>query len=167
MREADFTAALEAEGGRSFAPELLRWVHGRGELPVQALLEQHGVTVLEEPGQLAHRLGLRVSETSGVHIKTVLRGSVAEQAGFAAGDEWLGIEVPAAPKTGTKPLYSGWHMGRLDDLTLYAGTAKKIIALVARDKRLLRLSLVMPPEMTTWRLAVKDTGLLDQWLAPV
>ena len=178
MREADFARALEAAGGRSFAPELARWVHGRDELPLKTLLEQHGVAVLEDPAQLAHRLGLRVSETGGVHIKTVLRGGIAEQAGFAAGDEWLGVE-PAAPsagkgktsakntaKTGAQPVHGGWRMSSLDDLTLYAGAANQVTALVARDKRLLRLAMTVPPALTTWRLAVKDATLLDQWLAP-
>jgi predicted metalloprotease with PDZ domain len=42
--------------------------------------------------QLAQRLGLRVAENHSVQIKTVLRGGAAEQAGFAAGDEWLGLQ---------------------------------------------------------------------------
>ena len=57
-------------------------------------------------------------------------------------------------------------MSKLDDLMLYAGTAKKVTALISRDKRLLRLDLGMPPPLTTWRLAVQDAVRLDQWLAP-
>ncbi|OGB06116.1 MAG: hypothetical protein A3E79_01420 [Burkholderiales bacterium RIFCSPHIGHO2_12_FULL_61_11] len=57
-------------------------------------------------------------------------------------------------------------MSRLDDLLLYAGAAKKVIALVSRDKRLLRLELTLPPAFTTWRLAVRDAALVNQWLAP-
>jgi predicted metalloprotease with PDZ domain len=162
LREADVAAALQAVGGRSFAAELARWVHGLNELPLKTLLEQHGVAVLEEPAQLAQRLGLRVTETEGVQIKTVLRGGVAEQAGFAAGDEWLGLEVAgASPRAAAE----GWRMQKLDDLTLYAGTAKSVTALVARDQRLLRLELVLPPALTTWRLVARDAALLDQWLA--
>ncbi|MDO8719814.1 MAG: peptidase M61 [Polaromonas sp.] len=164
LREADVAHTLAALGGRSFAPELARWVHGLDELPVKALLMRHGVAVLEDPAQLAHRLGLRVSEGQGVHIKAVLRGGAAERAGFAAGDEWLGLEP--ATKTEARLTGGGWRMSRLDDLTLYAGAAKKITALVSRDKRLLRLTLTMPPLLTTWRLAVHDAALLDQWLAP-
>jgi predicted metalloprotease with PDZ domain len=89
-------------------------------------------------------------------VKTVLSGGAAEKAGFAAGDEWLGVET-------IKP-QSGWRMQRLDDLLLYAGTAKKVIALVARDKRILRLDLTIPQATTTLRLAVKDSKRLDQWL---
>ncbi len=165
MREADFADALAAAGHRSYAAELARWVHGRGELPLKALLQQHGVTVAEEPAQLAHRLGLRASENQGVvQVKTVLRGGVAERAGFAAGDEWLGVEPVG--KAGSRAADGGWRMSRLDDLTHYAGNAKKVVALVSRDKRLMRLELAMPPALTTWRLAVQDAALMDQWLAP-
>ena len=165
MGEADFAAVLETLGQRSFAPELARWIHGKDALPLQTLLQQHGVAVFEDPAQLAQRLGIRVSETQGVHIKTVLRGGVAEKAGFATGDEWLAIELPAKAGTKSAGHNAGWRMSRLDDLMLYAGTAKKVIAWVARDKRLLRLELTMPPLLTTWRLAVQDAGKVDQWLA--
>jgi predicted metalloprotease with PDZ domain len=163
MREADFADVLEALGNRSFAPELTHWVHGRSELPLKDLLGQHGVTVLDEPAQLAHRLGLRVAENQGVQIKTVLRGGVAEKAGFAAGDEWLGVEPVS--RAGAA-LAGGWRMSRLDDLNLYAGSAKKVTALIARDQRLLRLELTLPPAMSTWRLIVKDAALLERWLTP-
>ena len=166
LREADIAAVLQACGQRSFAPELASWVHGRDELPLKALLQQHGVAVFEDPAQLAHRLGLRVSEAPGVQIKTVLRGGVAENAGFAAGDEWLGLEPWTKAPAKTSAHNTGWRMSRLDDLLLYAGTAKKVVALVSRDKRLLRLELSMSPPLTTWRLAVQDAARLDQWLAP-
>lgn len=166
MREADFAQALLALGHRSFAPELTRWVHGRAELPLKELLQQHGVAVFEEPAQLAQRLGLRVGEGQSVQIKAVLRGGVAEQAGFAAGDEWLGLEPAGSARARHAGQPGGWRMSRLDDLLLYAGTAKKVVALVSRDKRLMRLELAMPAALTTWRLAVQDAGLVDRWLAP-
>ena len=158
MLETDFAAVLQTLGKRSFDAELKRWVHGKGELPLRELLTQHGLAVHDDPAQLAQRLGMRVTETHGVHIKTVLSGGAAEKAGFSAGDEWLGVETIKPP--------SGWRMQRLDDLLLYAGTAKKVIALVARDKRLLRLELTIPPPATTWRLAAKDTAKVEAWLAP-
>ena len=157
MREADFADVLQALGKRSLGTELKSWIHGKGDLPLRALLEQHGVTVHDDPAQLAQRLGLRVSEVNGVHIKTVLSGGAAEKAGFAAGDEWLGIDAIKQQ--------NGWRMQRLDDLLLYAGTAKKVTALVSRDKRLLRLDLTLPPLATTWRLAIKDAAKVDAWLA--
>ena len=165
MRESDLAAVLAALGLRSFAPELAAWVHGRDELPIGELLAQQGVAVLDEPAQLAQRLGLRVSENHSVQIKTVLRGGAAEQAGFSAGDEWLGLELPgkASARTG-RATGAGWRMSRLDDLLLYAGDAKKVIALVARDKRLMRLELTLPPALTTWRLAVKNEARVNEWL---
>ena len=169
MRETDVAEVLQALGKRSFAPELANWVHGTGDMPLHALLQKHGVTVHEEPAQLAHRLGVRVSEAQGVLVKTVLRGGIAERAGFAPGDEWLGLEAIEKSKTKAKnkapgSVASGWRMSRLDDLLLYAGDAKKVIALVSRDKRLLRLELGMPPALTTWRLAVQDAVKIEQWL---
>jgi predicted metalloprotease with PDZ domain len=156
MTEDDFAAALLNASGRDFGAELASWVHGKTELPVKELLERHGLAVFEEPAQLAQRLGLRVTESQGVVIKTVLRGGAAERAGFAPGDEWLGIE------TGK----TGWRMSKLDDLLLYAGTKTKLQALVARDKRLLRLPLSLPTAVTTWRLAIQDTTRVNQWLSP-
>ena len=168
MCEADLAAVLQALGKRSFASELADWVHGTGDLPLKGFLYMHGVTVHEEPAQLAHRLGLRVSEAQGVLVKTVLRGGAAERAGFAPGDEWLGLEVPAKPNKKAKngapvPTASGWRMSRLDDALLYAGDAQKVIALVSRDKRLLRLALDMPP-LTTWQLTVRDAASVERWL---
>jgi predicted metalloprotease with PDZ domain len=162
MTEADFLAVLQALGKRSFAPELAAWVHGRNDLPLRTLLAEHGVSVHDEPAQLAQRLGLRVTEVNGVQIKAVLSGGAAAQAGFAAGDEWLGIEPLKQEKTP-----GGWRMQRLDDLLLYAGTAKKITALVSRDKRFLRLILTIPAAATTWRLAVADVKKVDRWLTGV
>lgn len=154
MSEADFAAVLKELGGRAYTRELANWVHGTRELPLRDLLEQHGVTVMEEPSQLQQRLGVRVAEANGVVLKNVLRGGAAEQAGFAAGDEWLGVEVAG----------TGWRLGKLDDLLLYAGTHRKFTALVARDRRLLRLELAMPASATTWRLAMRDPARAQGWL---
>ena len=78
----------------------------------------------------------------------------AADAGLAAGDEWLGVELPAE-KPGT-PV--AWRLTRLDELPLYAGSARRVTALVARDKRLLRLPLALPEKSTTWRLAPTDSS---------
>ena len=164
LREQDVAETLQAAGGRSFAPELAQWVHGRGELPLQELLQQHGIAVRQEPAQLAQRLGLRVRENQGIRITTVLRGGAAERAGFAAGDEWLGLEPAGKTPARAQAHQGGWRLSRLDDLTLYVGPATQVIALVARDKRLLRLALTLPPGVTTWRLAVQDAALADEWL---
>ena len=155
--EADFAAVLQTLGKRSFGAELKRWVHGTSELPLRELLTQHGAAVHDDPAQLAQRLGLRVNDTHGIVIKAVLSGGAAEKAGFSAGDEWLGVELP-------KP-QSGWRLQRLDDLLAYTGRAKKVTALVSRDQRLIRLELTLPPPANTWRLSIKDDAKLGAWLS--
>jgi predicted metalloprotease with PDZ domain len=166
MQEADFAATLQELGGRSYAKEIASWVHGTAELPLQALLQQHGVAVWQEPAQLAQALGLRVTETTNIVIKVVLRGGAAERAGFAAGDEWLGVETVSAGKKKPAPdtASKGWRLSKLDDLKLYVGHNKKVSALVSRDKRLLSLALTVPAAETTWRLVLKDADLAARWL---
>lgn len=154
MTEGDFADTLAELAGRRFDTEIADWVHGTGELPLRALLEAQGVRVLEEPSQLAQTLGLRVAEDGGITVKVVLDGGPAADAGLAAGDEWLGVELPAE-KPGT-PV--AWRLTRLDELPLYAGAARRVTALVARDKRLLRLPLALPEKSTTWRLAPTDSS---------
>jgi len=155
MAEADFLAVLKDLGGRAFTRELASWVHGTRELPLKDLLEQHGINVMEEPAQLQQRLGIRVTESQGIVMKNVLRGGAAEQAGFAAHDEWVGVEVAG----------SAWRLAKLDDLVLYAGNHRKVTALVARDRRLLRLELAMPAGVTTWRLVLRDAARAQSWFA--
>ena len=77
----------------------------------------------------------------------MLRGGAAEAAGFAAGDEWLGVEV------GARSQHGAWRLNRLDDLALLLGTERRATALVSRDKRLLRLPLRVPQGVRTWRIA--------------
>jgi predicted metalloprotease with PDZ domain len=133
-------------------------VHSSAELPLQTLLERQGVSVQQESADLAQRLGLRVTESAGVQVKSVLRGSAAEQAGFAAGDEWLALE------SGTGKQASSWRLSKLDDVPLYAGAASTIGALVARDKRILKLSLKLPAPARRCCLTVRDKKLVEQWL---
>ena len=155
MTEADFAAVLKELGGRAFTREIAAWVHGTRELPLKELLERHGIAVLEEPAPLAQRLGLRAGESGGtVQLKAVLRGGAAEQAGMAAGDEWIGVEVAG----------QGWRVGKLDDVMLYAGAHRKLTAIVARDRRLLRLDLSLPAHALTWRLVLRDPAPAQAWL---
>ena len=156
MHEQDLREVLQVLAGRSFDAELDQWVHSTDELPLQALLEHHGVAVHDDPAQLAQRLGVRVAEANGIVVKAVLRGGAAEQAGFCANDEWLGVEVGG----------SHWRLHKLDELTLVAGPERQMWAWVARDKRMLRLPLTLPPDVRTWRLAVRDAAVLGAWLAP-
>ncbi|MFP5485127.1 MAG: M61 family metallopeptidase [Gammaproteobacteria bacterium] len=167
MDEATLRAVLLELGGRPFDAELDAWVHSTAELPLEELLGAHGISVKREDAPTAQRLGLRVSETGAVQIKTVLRSGLAEQAGMAAGDEWIGIEVQG----------QGWRIGKLDDIALYAGTERAVTALVARDRRLLRLPLALEwpaptgrkrgaglPAADTISLGVTDAALAARWL---
>ncbi len=157
ITEADFAQALQAIGGRSYAKEIAAWVHGTQDLPLVSLLQAHGVNITPEPATslpMAQRLGLRVSESSGaLMIKTVLRGGLAESAGFAAGDEWIAV--------------NDWRIHKLEDLALLSGTAKQIAATISRDKRLLRLKLPMPQAAQAPSSFMLRTGKdepLTQWL---
>jgi len=160
MTEADVLAVLKDLTGRSWAAEFKAWVHGTRDLPLQKLLASHGVSVHHEPAQMAQRLGLRVGEDHSVQIKTVLSGSAAQRAGFAPGDEWLGVEI-----AGKSP--AAWRLKKLDDLLLYVGSAKKLTALVSRDRQLLRLHLSVPnvTDNSTWRLAIDSGPQVKHWLA--
>lgn len=164
VREQDVLQALAELGGRSWQREIADWVHGTGELPLQALLEAQGVTIRHDPAPLAQALGLRVGEDHGITIKLVLDGSPAAAAGMAAGDEWLGVELaPVAPATRksrhpNRSAPAAWRIKRLDDVPLVAGGARQVTALVARDQRLLRLPLALPGAATTWRLVSGKGG---------
>ena len=156
ITEADFAAVLEAQSGRSFAPEIAAWVHGTDDLPLAELLGAHGVDLAADPSQPAQRLGLRATETGGaVQVKVVLRDGAAEKAGFAAGDEWLGLETPDG---------AAWRIGKLEDLALYLGSGLEATALVARDRRLLKLPLRLPAQDTTSRLVLRDAEAVSGWL---
>ncbi|BEU95568.1 M61 family metallopeptidase [Acidovorax sp. DW039] len=170
ISQDDLLAVLQELTGRPWTQEIQQWVHGTDELPLESLLAAHGVTLKAEPAQLAQRLGLRVAENHSVQIKTVLRGGAAEQAGMAAGDEWLGIEVKG----------QGWRIAKLDDVAFYTGPHRQLTALVARDGRLLRLPLSLPlaapaaaptnarrkaPKPDTVSLSATDSKAVGRWLA--
>ncbi|MDA8450916.1 peptidase M61 [Acidovorax sp. NCPPB 3859] len=158
MTEDDLLAVLEALSGRSFAREIAEWVHGTGDLPLAEMLAAHGVALRAEAAQPAQRLGLRVSEGQGLQVKVVLRGGLAEEAGFSAGDEWLAVEAHGET----------WRMQRLDDVALYAGREKRVTALVSRDRRVLRLPLALEREGgapdDTVALSLADAPLARRWL---
>ena len=130
--EAQIAAALQRVGARSYAKELAAWVHGTDDLPLQRLLGHAGVDWLAEPATLAQRLGLRVSESAltGVKLSQVLRGGVAERAGLSAGDELLAVD--------------GWRVRRLDDALRVLKPGVAAPWLIARDQRVLPISLQTP-----------------------
>ena len=156
MAEADLLAVLQAQAGRAFTREIDAWVHGTGELPLKALLRAQGVRVQEDTAPLAQQLGLRVQEDAGIVVRMVLAGGAADAAGLSPGDEWLGIELPptekgAAGGAAASPS-GGWRLLKLDEMPLYAGPARQLTAVVARDRQLLRLPLELPQGATAWRL---------------
>jgi len=159
MREQDVLEALAALTGRSWQRELQAWVHGTGELPLAALLQAQGIRIHAEPGNFAQHLGIRHTDAQGsVQVKAVLRGSAAERAGLAAGDEWLGLEV------GSRGQHGHWRVAKLADVPELMGQARKAVALVSRDKQLLRLPLVVPQQSTVWRLEA-TAGRSSGWPA--
>ena len=158
MTEQDLLAVLSTLSGRSFATELAQWVHGTKDLPVTALLEGHGIQIHQEPDQVAQQLGLRLKEGNGLFIQSVLRGGVAERAGFASGDEWIAVRHAG------KGFEGAWRLRTLDDFPLYAGNARSVTALVSRDRRLLSLPLTLPKPSKAVRLSVHDEGLANAWL---
>jgi predicted metalloprotease with PDZ domain len=160
MTEADVRAVLQQLAGRSLDAELDAWVHSTAELPVAALLAAHGIEASTEPAPIAQALGLRASDKNGIRVQGVLRGGLAERAGMAAGDEWLGLEVQG----------QGWRLQQLADVALYAGYATQVTALVCRSERLLRLALELPAAdsasastISHWKVA--DSTRAKAWLS--
>ncbi len=125
--EADIAHALQEVAGRSMQPELDAWVHGHEDLPLPALLGRFGVVSKADAADLAAEWGLRISEgpLTGIQLKTVHRGSAAERAGLAAGDELLAID--------------GWRVRRLDDARGWIGAGRTLELCVVRDQRLMTL----------------------------
>ena len=159
MREQDLLDELQSLTGRSWQAEIKACVHSTQDLPLRDLLTAHGVTIEADIATMTQRLGLRVLEVGGsLQIKGVLRGSAAEAAGLAAGDEWLGLEVGAKGQGGS------WRLSKLDELPALLGKAHQLVALVSRDKRLLRLPLKVPEQASVWKLAMTE-GRATDWPA--
>ena len=131
--EADIAQALHRVAGRTLDAELAAWVHGTDDLPLPALLARAGIAWQVEAADLATQLGLRVSEgaLSGIHVKSVHRGSAAERAGVNAGDELLAID--------------GWRLRRLEDARGWARPGQPFELTLVRDQRL-RTVVVEPPD---------------------
>ena len=127
-RSAGRAAALAVTGGRDRA--MGAW---HRKLPLAELLGAHGITLQAEPAQTAQRLGLRVAENGGIQVKTAFTAARAgRRASWPATNGWRWRPGP------------GWRPHRLDELSLYAGGATEVTAIVARDWRPLRLPLALP-----------------------
>lgn len=161
MHETDVLQVLKDITGRSWQREIKAWVHGTADLPLQNLLSAQGVEITQEKAPLAQQLGLRVQENHAVQIKTVLSHSVAQSAGFAPGDEWLGVTVHL-----TSGKTSAWRIHRIDQLPALLGKHKSFEALVSRDGQLLQLPVRLPAKSQyVWRLGIKQPTQVGQWLA--
>jgi predicted metalloprotease with PDZ domain len=146
MREQDILDELLAITGRSWKKEIDDWVHGTNELPLAKLLQSQGVVIDFSPATFAQRMGMRATESNqSILIKSVLRGSAAEKAGFASGDEWIAVEVQSAEA-------AGWRLEKLDDLPKIMGRQRHAVALVARDRRILKLKFSVPEPGSNWLL---------------
>jgi predicted metalloprotease with PDZ domain len=162
MQEEDVLQALKTLTGRSWQRDIKAWVHGTGELPLRELLHAQGVEIIEDTCPLAQQLGLRVQENHAVHIQSVLSDSAAEVAGFAPGDEWLGVAIAGNRSAGA----SAWRIKRIDQLPALLGKHKSFTALISRDGRLLQLPLRLPAKaVKQWRLGIAHANKVGQWLA--
>jgi predicted metalloprotease with PDZ domain len=160
LTEDDLLAALADLTGKSFSNEIAQWVHSTDDLPLKSSLNHLGVGYEYENTSLADQLGLQVNQQQGIFIKSVLRKSIAEQAGFSAGDEWLGVEMVQGG------YLQRWRLTRIEDLHLLIGSSSIFQALISRDQRLLILTISMPTILTkrSVKLRSSDTRLLDEWL---
>lgn len=132
ISEADVLGLIAELGGEGLAQEFKQWVHGVEDLPLPGLLEKAGVQSRADKPTLAQRLGLRVNESNGaVTVKHVLADSVAQAAGFCAGDELLAC--------------NDWRLRRIEDAALTLGSEQGSLRfLLSRDQRLLLLTLDLP-----------------------
>ncbi len=166
VSEADIFAAADAIAGRRVSRELQAWVHGRGDLPVAALLQRLGVRCTQEQAGFAARLGLKLSEgpVTGIQVRSVLRDSVAERAGLSAGDEILAAD--------------GWRVRRLEDALAWVDLAAGFDLLLVRDQRIVSLRVhaldaqaAKADGAVTFRLDIEATpvhpaaAVRDAWLA--
>ncbi|MCU0773570.1 MAG: peptidase M61 [Ideonella sp.] len=127
--ESDIASALSTVAGRPMADTLAGWVHGVGDLPLQALLHRAGVRWHRGACSTAQRLGVRASESAltGVKITHVLAGGLAARMGLNAGDEWLAV--------------AGWRLRRLDDLPRLLPSRGRARCLLVRDQRVVEVEL--------------------------
>ena len=161
MDEAHWLSALETIRGKPCLREHRAWVHGRGELPLQHLLGQHGVSFQAHAPAWPQRLGLRVTPGSGIRISHVLTNGWASKSGFAPGDEWVAIGEGNS-------FDQAWRIESLDELSTYAALDRPLKAWVFRRRQGLLLNLLPMKHMeqpNAWRLDVQDAQAVKRWLS--
>jgi predicted metalloprotease with PDZ domain len=146
VSEDDIARALHDVAGRSMRAELDAWVHGCDDLPLPALLDAAGVDTGLDRTPFALALGLHVLENSmyGVHVKTVLRGSAAETAGIAVGDELLAV--------------NGWRTRRLDEALAWLPPNAPFEVLLTRNQRLMTRRVTPSPYPVVQAFALRSAG---------
>lgn len=163
--EGDILAAVEQAGGAALRASLRDWVHGTDELPLAEALAAAGVRWSIDVGGPAARLGLKLSEgpVTGVQVRQVLRGSAAEAAGVAPGDEILAVD--------------GWRLRRFDDLRhglVDDRPGASFELLLVRDQRLQTCRLSWPSQGAAPTVALAPDpraepnalALRRRWLGP-
>jgi predicted metalloprotease with PDZ domain len=154
----DEAALVENIPDKACGQALLRWVHTTDELPLTKLLVSAGVETVAVKANLAQQLGLRIGTDSGnIKVKQVLASTLAHTAGFAAGDEWVAVEVENQT----------WRISNLDDVLLYVPSGKPITAWIARDKQMLKLDLILPKNQmlnADVKLKITNETKLKSWL---
>ena len=64
---------------------------------------------------------------------------------------------------GTKGQGGSWRLNKLDELAALLGQERQLIALVSRDKRLLRLPLKVPEQASVWKLSAPKAKGSHTW----
>lgn len=124
----DWLKVRAATVAEAWAALLHRWTETCEDLPLETLLTATGIQWLSKPAPLPQQLGLRLSEANGqLKVQAVMRHSLAEQAGLSAGDEWISIDQ--------------WRVKRTDDLLQWHTPSQAQSIQIARDQRLLTLTL--------------------------
>lgn len=165
LHESDLRDELARAAGRPLDAELDAWVYGLTELPLPSLLASFGVRCNTTAAPWDERLGLRLCAGEGLRLQSVRSGGAAHQAGLAAGDEWLGLELSDQ---------QSWRLRRLEDLSCYLPAPPHNDAdlecriLVARNDRLMHLPLRVPgPQSAAARqieLVLDDPVRAQIWL---
>ncbi|MEY4765291.1 MAG: hypothetical protein RI907_1964 [Pseudomonadota bacterium] len=112
---------------QAWAQVLHRWTETCAELPLTALLRQHGVAWLTKAGPLAQLWGVKLQDTpSPPKVQAVMRGGLAEQWGLCVGDELLALD--------------DWRLRKAEDLATWQRTDRAQSLLVCRDQRLEKIA---------------------------
>ncbi|RMX06435.1 M61 family peptidase [Corticibacter populi] len=179
ISEDDVLQALQALSGQDWRAPLAAWVHGTDELPLGPLLARQGITLGHKTPGWALRLGIQVQERSGASpvLRRIQSGSLAEQAGLAVHDEWLGVRLPGGSQDAADNGSQAWRLTALDDLeTLLPAGTQRFDALLARDGRLLWRTVALDgldaPDIPgsaaaaqgEVELGIADAGRLQDWL---